>query len=462
MSHDVFVLQRPARSGAGGATPEEVPEAQGDGFAGVSAADWRPATVTVSGRSLEVVGRSPEPGSAQHWTLSVPLDHTVHGAVSVSVFGKAGAGTGSPRDSSGVFGRKLPDATERMTQLQDDWRGDRLRSSSNQKVNYLMQRMPADYFHSVVQGAAPHQKHSDAKDQEVLDNEAPTPETVAAVCPLRQMLQASKEEVRELVFQVAPYDCRVARLGMSRAEGNCGPPTPQSTPGLSKGVVSEDASAQLQPLPIPQPTGPSMEHVGSLDLPPIPLGRLPHTNGGLPCVAPGPGCLGSFHDEVQAKHPYTHCGLPLSDYDSSNVQPQCGLGAGVPPLPPCSGRLPHREIRPMQSRREVGDQVAAEAFAPLQYVVTLWLKNVSAAISSGLAQRLRTGDPLMICFRTHSQAKQFRDTVMETRKEVLQLALAQAEPIGPDVGPPRPPQPMSPTSPVSLPSKGSSRVSGRR
>ena len=92
------------------------------------------------------------------------------------------------------------------------------------------------------------------------------------------------------------------------------------------------------------------ERVGTFDLPPIPLARLPPTKEGLPqqwsqttsTIKISSSCV---------KYPKTYGGKPLCDYDASNCQSHQVAQGNLPPLPPSFCFLPPRTRREAKTQR---------------------------------------------------------------------------------------------------------------
>jgi len=115
--------------------------------------------------------------------------------------------------------------------------------------------------------------------------------------------------------------------------------------------------------------------VGTFELPPIPLARLPASQRGLPKQASPPAHLRWLQDLYgHLPHTATHGGVPFYEYDRSNCHPGQALDARIPPLPPAACRLPrrsHHDLRSLRPTVEVAAAVEQDA-ARLQHVLAVW------------------------------------------------------------------------------------------
>lgn len=160
--------------------------------------------------------------------------------------------------------------------------------------------------------------------------------------------------------------------------------------------------------------------VGTFDLPPIPLGRLPETRSGLPGQNPENGHRAS--ESLRARFPNTHVGTPLCDYDHSNCQPQQSLDAALPPLPPSACRLPQRTHREAKSNRphcEVARALESPE-TPFPHVVIVWAtENESLAKSSGERRWLQQGTPILLSFAEEENAVVVHEALLTHRAAQL-------------------------------------------
>jgi len=174
---------------------------------------------------------------------------------------------------------------------------------------------------------------------------------------------------------------------------------------------------------------PTLEHlrngvaVGTFELPPIPLARLPETRLGLPAKREptrDPRKDGKSHRSRNFHA--THGGRPLCDYDQSNCQPHMALDGSIPPLPPSSCRLPqrtHREMRPQHLPDDVTLVVESRG-TPFPNVIIVWsTASASLAKSSGHSRRLQQGTPMLLSFVNKEDATTAYDALLKHRAKRL-------------------------------------------
>lgn len=105
--------------------------------------------------------------------------------------------------------------------------------------------------------------------------------------------------------------------------------------------------------------------LGTFDLPPIPLARLPESSAGLPSTDPQERLqqrMSQRHSsafqrrlrraEFALQEAEKHWGVPLREYDGSNCPLHEALNPSLPPLPPSHCRLPQRTHRELRTTRE--------------------------------------------------------------------------------------------------------------
>merc|ERR1719265_2317395 len=177
---------------------------------------------------------------------------------------------------------------------------------------------------------------------------------------------------------------------------------------------------------------PGLEHlrngvaVGTFELPPIPLARLPETKQGLPAKREPTKDPRQADKSGKSHRPRnfhsTHGGRPLCDYDQSNCQPHTALDASIPPLPPSACRLPQRTERELRTQRALDDVtlVVESRGTPFPNVVIVWTTaSASLAKSSGHTRRLQQGTPILLSFVNKEDAKAAYDALLKHRSNRL-------------------------------------------
>mmetsp|Transcript_18278 Transcript_18278/g.33280 ORF Transcript_18278/g.33280 Transcript_18278/m.33280 type:complete len:641 (-) Transcript_18278:78-2000(-) len=155
--------------------------------------------------------------------------------------------------------------------------------------------------------------------------------------------------------------------------------------------------------------------IGTFELPPIPLARLPETRLGLPAK-------NGHKNRTWRRYPNTHGGLPLCDYDESNCQPHQLLNTAIPPLPPSSCRLPcrtHREMHTVRTKNDVSVVVESPG-TPYPHVVIVWTtSSASLAKCSGTTRRLQQGTPVLMSFVSKDDAAAAQEALLLHRARCL-------------------------------------------
>jgi len=170
---------------------------------------------------------------------------------------------------------------------------------------------------------------------------------------------------------------------------------------------------------------PSLEHlrngvsVGTFELPPIPLARLPETRLGLPAKRePTKDPRQGGKSQRPRNFHSTHGGRPLCDYDESNCQPHMALDASIPPLPPSACRLPQRTERELRTQRALHEVslVVESRGTPFPNVIIVWTtSSASLAKSSGHTRRLQQGVPILLSFVREEDAMSAHDSLLKHR-----------------------------------------------
>lgn len=176
-------------------------------------------------------------------------------------------------------------------------------------------------------------------------------------------------------------------------------------------------------------TEPSLEHlrngvaVGTFELPPIPLARLPETRLGLPAKRePTKDPRQGGKSQRPRNFHSTHGGRPLCDYDESNCQPHMTLDGSIPPLPPSACRLPQRTERELRTQRALHEVslVVESRGTPFPNVIIVWTTfSASLAKSSGHTRRLQQGTPILLSFVSKEDATTAHDALLTHRAKRL-------------------------------------------
>lgn len=160
--------------------------------------------------------------------------------------------------------------------------------------------------------------------------------------------------------------------------------------------------------------------VGTFELPPIPLARLPETQPGLAEVRTLPGMEGVAPPR---RFPNTYGGMPVGEYDDSNCRPHQHMCTSIPPLPPAGARLPQRTHRELRTQRanEVAELLGSSTL-PCPHITIVWTTpNRSLARSSGHTRMLQQGSPILMAFHEQDDAIATRDTLLECRATQLEV-----------------------------------------
>lgn len=164
--------------------------------------------------------------------------------------------------------------------------------------------------------------------------------------------------------------------------------------------------------------------VGTFELPPIPLARLPETQPGLAEVRTLPGMEGVAPPR---RFPNTYGGMPVGEYDDSNCRPHQHMCTSIPPFPPAGARLPQRTHRELRTQRanEVAELLGSSTL-PCPHITVVWTSpNQSLARSSGRTRMLQQGLPILMAFDQQDDAIATRDMLLECRATQLEVCRDQ-------------------------------------
>lgn len=222
-----------------------------------------------------------------------------------------------------------------------------------------------------------------------------------------------REELHSMLVEIAPYEYKemsakplsTGTLDSPRDESNgfdCSKPLLGSPTG-AKDVIVEDEEEWLS----------NGVALGTFELPPIPLARLPETRSGLPKVTNHPGMQGALPPKA---FPGTFGGMPVGEYDSSNCRPHQHMETSIPPLPPGACRLPQRTHRDLSKRIMCTADLLESNETPFAHYLVMWTSaSTHLARSSGKTRRLTQGDPVLICFRKQEEAQVAYNILLEYR-----------------------------------------------
>eukprot|EP00928_Gymnodinium_smaydae_P080552 TRINITY_DN64228_c0_g1_i1.p1 TRINITY_DN64228_c0_g1~~TRINITY_DN64228_c0_g1_i1.p1 ORF type:complete len:401 (-),score=111.62 TRINITY_DN64228_c0_g1_i1:119-1321(-) len=143
--------------------------------------------------------------------------------------------------------------------------------------------------------------------------------------------------------------------------------------------------------------------VGSFDLPPIPLARLPPARMGLP-----------EFKRPESRH--NQCSLPVGEFDGSNCKHQ-SLSLPIPPLPPSTCRLPNRprcdDLAPLVPGAGVGRLPGADGPVP-GHILILWTQPAAGSPP-------RRSVPVQLSFATQQEATTALEAFATLRASRLRL-----------------------------------------
>lgn len=166
--------------------------------------------------------------------------------------------------------------------------------------------------------------------------------------------------------------------------------------------------------------------VGTFELPPIPLAKLPQSKAGLPSEAAMKEAFelklvkGAFRRPQSSA---SHGGVPLKEYDGSNCNAHQAYAAAIPPLPPGACRLPQRTHRELRSKRNHHDSSASNIDgAPFPHVLLVRIAlsgTVAVKNSRGQGLPCQHGNTIAMCFTTAEDAARTRDVLLHSRATKL-------------------------------------------
>lgn len=223
---------------------------------------------------------------------------------------------------------------------------------------------------------------------------------------LRTMPQ---EELRSMLVEVAPYEYKEMASKPGLADGyndSKAVELPKQLLGTltgTKDIIVEDDEEWLS----------NGVALGTFELPPIPLARLPETRSGLPKVTNHPGMQGALPPKA---FPGTFGGMPVGEYDSSNCRPHHHVETSIPPLPPCACRLPQRTHRDLLENVMSTAALLESNETPYAHYIVVWTTaSTHLARCSGKTRRLQQGDPVLLSFRRQEEAQAAYNIMLEYR-----------------------------------------------
>lgn len=414
--------------------------------------EWLPCTLMLTEQALRLVRKSPSEApsvgssstsstkaSDEQFFCTMPLTRIVDVASSVCIFGnmlekerrmrsispdmspKTLSGSDGSTEAIDVKATSLEEVVHGQTPT-SSWDGEnaaerrrRLRKTHS-KFNKILRRVPQADLQSMLRHVGPY----DFKTGLV---------GLAARVPEEEFVQRSRPGELAAEHQDGATD---SDRGSSATGGTTG----------EKGVQHQELAAALGQLDewcsvsvhVADMTSPDCAHlkgsqgldlgkeqlkngvaIGTFELPPIPLARLPETRLGLPVK-------NGHKNRTWRRYPNTHGGLPLCDYDESNCQPHQLLNTAIPPLPPSACRLPcrtHREMHTVRTKSDVSVVVESPG-TPYPHVVIVWTtSSASLAKCSGTTRRLQQGTPILMSFVSKDDAAAAQEALLLHRARCL-------------------------------------------
>lgn len=421
--------------------------------------EWRPCTLILTEQALRLVRKSPSEApsvgssstsstkaSDEQCFCNMPLVRIVDVASSVCIFGSMLekeedqrirslsedllANTLSGSDSAAEAadmkaasdeapGQRTPassveDGDSAAAKQQDGEsaaeRRRRLRKTHS-KFNKILRRVPQSDLQSMLRHVGPYEFKAGAG---VVDRVAE--EECVHRCGISEQQQATGDSDRGTSASSGTVVYEKMCSGDGHFDGWCG--------DVHVADMTSPDCAQLKSFGGMDPGEERLKNgvaIGTFELPPIPLARLPEARLGLP--------VKNGKKDRRQRYPNTHGGLPLCDYDESNCQPHQLLNTAIPPLPPSSCRLPCRTHREMLSQRAKDNVsfVVESPGTPYPNVVIVWTtSSVSLAKCSGTTRRLQQGTPILLSFVRKEDASSIEDALLHHRARCLDESTGSA------------------------------------